>query len=285
MKRFYVILLALLTVVAVSCNGSKKSDKAGSRKVVMVSILPQRYFVEQIVGDKMAVECMLDKGGSPETYEPTFNAMTRLESSDIYFLIGNLGFETSLKGKIKDFNSEMKVVDTSAGVDLLKEEIDGAYVADPHTWTSVKNVKVMAKNIVDAICEMDTLNRSFYMENYQKFDAELVALDDSISNVLVDAKGRAFVVWHPALSYFSRDYGLEQIALEYEGKESPINYMQDKMDYARSRGSKVFLSQFDMDASKTDVVSNQLNIEKVIINPLGADWKNEILKIAHAIAK
>ena len=283
MKRIYgILLLAVLAVVAVSCGSPKKTD---AKNVVMVSILPQRYFVEQIVGDKMTVECMLDKGGSPETYEPTFNAMTRLESSDIYFLVGNLGFETSLKGKIKDFNQTMKVVDTSEGMDLLKEEIDGAYVADPHTWTSVKNVRVMVKNIADAVCEMDTLNRQFYTENYQKFDAELVALNDSISKVLADAKGRSFVVWHPALSYFSRDYGLEQIALEYEGKESPINYMQDKLDYARSRNCKVFLSQFDMDASKTDVVSNQLGIEKVVINPLGADWKNELLKISHAIAK
>ena len=42
-----------------------------NNNTITVSILPQKYFVEQIVGDAYPINVMLPPGASPADYEPT----------------------------------------------------------------------------------------------------------------------------------------------------------------------------------------------------------------------
>lgn len=87
-------------------------------KEISVSILPQKYFVEKIVGDKFDVNVMVQPGFSPATYEPKTSQMRDLVKSDIYFSIG-VPFEKVWLEKFKQNAKNTLFVDTSKGIEKL----------------------------------------------------------------------------------------------------------------------------------------------------------------------
>ena len=282
------LVCVCVAAMVAACAGGSKADREDAR-VITVSILPQKYFLEKIVGDRFEVKCMLDKGGNPETYEPSMSYMMNLEKSDAYFLMGNIGFELSIRSKIKEYNPDIKVCDVSEGIELISGshhfDADDKEGIDPHTWTSVANARVIIKNMLDDVVELDPEHKAEYESNYRDFDRELSEFQDSIALRLQPVKGEAFVVWHPSLSYFARDYGLEQISLEYDGKEVPVKYLEKKVVYAVSRKPSVFFFQKGMDTNQAQTVNAQIGTWLVEINPLGYDWKYEIRKIADALSR
>ena len=287
-KSVVSLVCACVAVMMAACAGGSKADREEVR-VITVSILPQKYFLEKIVGDRFDVKCMLDKGGNPETYEPSMSYMMNLEKSDAYFLMGSIGFELSIRSKIKEYNPDIKVCDVSEGIELISGshhfDADDKEGIDPHTWTSVANARVIIKNMLDDVVELDPEHKAEYESNYRDFDRELSEFQDSIALRLQSVKGGSFVVWHPSLSYFARDYGLEQISLEYDGKEVPVKYMEKKVAYAVSRKPSVFFFQKGMDTNQARTVNAQIGTRLVEINPLDYDWKSEIMKIADALSR
>lgn len=279
---FTVLLSLILTV------GGCTKRQAVEAATITVSILPQKYFLEKITGDKFQVTCMLSKGSSPENYDPAMSSMMLLEKSTAYFFMGNLGFESAIKGKVKQFNPTIKMFDTSDSLELFVDEYhshNGHPEADPHVWTSVPNVRVIARNMYDAVVALDPKNEAYYKENYRRFDQELVALHEQFSEQLDSLRGSAFIVWHPALSYFAHDYGLEQISMEYNGKEAPIKHLEERVSYAKMRGARVFLYQKETGTSQVETINSQLGTKLVEINPLGYDWEKEMRHIADALTK
>ena len=87
----YVILM-LGTTALVGCGSTPDTVV---KPAITVSIEPLRYFTEGVAGDKYTVTTMLPSGASPETYEPTGRQMMELSHSNIYIMVGRLGFEQS----------------------------------------------------------------------------------------------------------------------------------------------------------------------------------------------
>lgn len=255
----------------------------------MVSILPQKYVLDRIVDGRFDVECMLEKGGSPETYEPSMSQMMKLEKCKAYFLIGNMGFEETVRKRIGELEGKVAVVNSIAGIGLIrghhhlgKDEKEGI---DPHVWMSAGNMRRIARNMTDAVVAADRDGAAVYEANFEKLDGELAALDEEVKATTAGAAGKAFVVWHPSLSYFARDYGLEQVSVEYDGKEAPIKYVESRIAYAKMRGASVFLMQAGTDSRHADVVAGQLGIRSAEINPLGYDWQKEMKHIADELSR
>jgi len=115
---------------------------------VTVSIVPQKYFVKKIAGEKVEVSVMVHPGDSPATYEPSPKQMADLAKSDIYFAIG-VPFEKRWLPRFQNVAKETKFVDVAKGVE--KRAIDGDKQGnnhlrnkdklDPHIWLNPKLVK------------------------------------------------------------------------------------------------------------------------------------------------
>lgn len=116
MKKLTFILTLL---VCCACgNTSQQSEKP----VITVTIEPLRYFTEVLAGDHFEVVSMVPKGSSPESYDPTPQQLVNLSKSQAYLRIGYIGFEQAWMDKLVANHPEMKVYDTSRGVDLIREE-------------------------------------------------------------------------------------------------------------------------------------------------------------------
>lgn len=260
------------------------------KPIVTVSIQPQKYLLEKIVGDKYDVVCLLAQGSNPEAYEPNMSHLMNLEKSQAFFKIGNIGFELAIMDKIKSNNPTLKIYDNSKGIDLMTgchggAELNGhKHEIDPHVWSSVINAKIIAKNMYDAMVEIDPKNKKIYTQNYNNLEKDLTKLNDSITRELAPYKNKSFLIWHPSLSYFARDYSLNQISLGNEGKESSIKNIKNKIVEAKGDSALVFFYQPEFDSRQAEVVNKELGTKLVSINPMNYDWDKEMLKTANAIA-
>ncbi len=286
LQRVATILIVVFCMAMSACvsNDSQKPT-------ITVSILPQKYFLEKIVGDKYVVKCLLSSGANPESYEPAITHLVNIENSEAYFCIGNIGFESAIIDKVKANNPNIKILNSSDGVDLMEgthghshDDEDSNHEVDPHTWSSVRNAKVIATNMYRAMIDINPQDKEYYTKNYNCFIAELDSLDARISQMLAFKSGAAFLVWHPSLSYFARDYNLRQITIGQEGKESSVNTIKHHIDHAREDSVRVFFFQKEFDTRQAQVVNEQIGAKMVTINPLNYEWKKEMLAIADAIA-
>ncbi len=275
-----------MAATTVSCS----SQPSTGRPVVTVSIAPQKYLLEQIAGDKVDINCLLARGGDPESYEPSIADMRDLHRSLVYFQAGNEPFEQVITGRFKNSGgADLKVVDTSRGIEL----IEGTHhnhnhhghesTFDPHTWSSVKNARVIARNMVEAMKEADPSNSAFYQTNYERLDARLDSLDRSFTSRLAPFAGTSFLVWHPSLSYFARDYGLKQISVGSATKEISIPSLKKSVDEAARGGVTVFFHQPSTDSRQAEIVNSQLGARRVDINPLDGDWERQMELIVNTI--
>jgi len=85
----------------------------------MVSILPQKTFVEKIGGEQVNVTAMVKPGSDPHTYEPKVSQMKAISNADIYFPIG-IEFEENWLSKFQDQNKNMKFIQMTTGINYLK---------------------------------------------------------------------------------------------------------------------------------------------------------------------
>lgn len=271
--------------IAASCN-----PKAEHKPTITVSIQPQKFLLKQLAGDKWEVKCLLSNSADPESYDPSLSHLMNLENSDAYFRIGNIPFESAIINKVHNNNPDLRIFDNSRGIALIEgthshgsSSLSHADV-DPHTWTSVKNAKMIASNMLGALVELDPDNKDFYSRNFHKLKGTLDSIDDEFSAKLSPFKGSAFAVWHPSLSYFARDYGLKQIAFNPEGKEVPIQQLQHIFDEADRNGVKIFFFQKDTDSRQAQTAAEHFNANTVEINPLNYNWEEEMQSIVNAIA-
>ncbi len=282
---YILIILTLISGwIATGCAGGPPEQP-----IVTVSIEPQRYILEQITGDRVQVRSLLTEGANPETYDPLVTHMHNLGKSIGYLRMGNIGFEAALVDKIREANPGLRIFDTSAGVDpILGTHSHGPHehtVIDPHTWTSVKNAKIIAANMLKAMEQIDSGNKGYYRRNYEIFASRLDSIDSLITERLAPHRGTSFMVWHPSLSYFARDYGLNQIVVgNAEHKESSVADLRRAIDNARSRGAEIFFFQKDFDSRQVSAINAELEANEININPLTYQWEDEIIRIAEAIA-
>jgi len=288
MQRSLLLFTIILTFSLLSCKNQTSSGN--KEKVLTVTTLPQQFLVSSISGDKFRINVLIPEDANHETYEPTARQMIETGNSMAYFKVGHLDVEKSWLRKIGESNPGMKIFDTSEGIDLIGADShqhgdhrhEGGI--DPHTWLSVSAAKIQAGNILNGLNTIDPENEAYYQANFDNFIVALDSLDQEIKEILAASDTKCFMIYHPSLAYFARDYGLEQIAIEQEGKEPSPAYMKELIDIAVAKKIKtIFISsQFNKQSAMT--IAAQLNLSVEEFNPSSPDWSNNLLLIAKKLA-
>ncbi len=283
MRIFALFIIALLA----ACSGPELKD---DRQQITVSILPQKYMAERIAGDNFRINVMVPPGASPETYEPTPGQMQAVANSLIYFSIGYIEFERTLLRNVLAGNSDMVAVNTSRGMDMIAAEtVDHGdhvhlYGVDPHIWISIPGVKIQAGNMTEALIETDPGNKDFYLDNYAAFASELDSLHVSLAEKFSNARRSSFLIFHPALGYFARDYSLNQIAIEQDGKSPTAANMRSVIDLARKEDIRDVIIQMEFERENAGAVARELGGNVIEIDPLSENWMETMEDIAEKIS-
>jgi zinc transport system substrate-binding protein len=277
------IIPLLIAVMLVSCGTNENVDE--SKATLSVSILPQKYFIEEIAGDLFNINVMIPPGASPATYEPTPMQLTSLAVTDLYLKIGYTGFELSWMDKLISTNETMKVVDLSEGVDLIIENVhqhgDHQHGSvDPHIWLSPKNAKIISANIYKTLSETYPEHNSEFSTNLKALDLKIDSLDSYITETVSNLEKKSFMTYHPALSYFARDYGLIQLPMELEGKTPTSAYLKKLVDQGIVDDVSVIFLQMQFDQHNAEVLAKEIGAELIQINPLDVEWYKQMVFIA-----
>lgn len=281
-KLIYIFIFALIG----ACTPHQQADE----NTLYVSILPLRSLVGKIVGDDFKIEVLVPPGASPETFEPTPRQFIGLNRAEIIFNVGLIDFETTLLSKIEDRG---KVVNLSQGIELTagscshtcphaKQAVhDGhdtshtethshAHGVDPHVWTSPRALQKMAENAYAAIRRAypDSVK---YEANYKRLQADLQALDARTGEKIAQSGIEYFIIYHPALTYYARDYGIRQVAIEADGKEPSAKQLTQIIRQAREDGVRRILYQSQFPASAVEIIARDIDAEYVEVDPLRED--------------
>jgi zinc transport system substrate-binding protein len=277
----------ILLILFAACSSPEKSD---NRPVISVSILPQKYMVERIAGDNFRINVLVPPGASPETYEPTPAQMQDVARSILYLGVGYIDFERTLLDNIMRANNKLAVQNTAQGMEMIAAEVveHGDHVhlygVDPHIWLSVPGVRIQADNILNAIASVDPENKEYYFRNHQEFTRELDELHVIFTRTFNNVKRRTFLVYHPALGYFARDYGLNQIAVEQDGKNPTVANMRKIVDLARREDLRDVLIQMEFERDNARAVARELGGDVILIDPLSEDWMSAMKDIADKLS-
>ena len=284
MKRLFLIFTLLFSLTL------------WATPTVTVSIIPQKYFVEQIAKDLVKVNVMVGTGSSPHTYEPKSAQMKMLANSDAYFSIGD-GFEKAWLPKFKSTNPKMLMVDSIKGVKKIAmaehhhdgeksghEKHEEHEALDPHVWLDPILVKIQAKNILDALCTLYPLHVKAFEENYNAFINSIDTLDGTIKETLKEVKNRSFIVFHPSFGYFAARYNLEQIPVEVSGKEVKPSELASIIKVAKEEGAKVVFVSPQFSQKSAQIIAKEIGGKILTIDPLSEKWDENMLNVAKVFA-
>lgn len=295
--RTLLLLSSCLLVAACTGRASKSNNGDEEKPVITVTLEPQRYFTEAIAGDKFKVVSMVPKGSSPETYDPVPQQLVSLGDSKAYFRIGYIGFEQTWMERLMNNTPHIQVFDTSKGIDLILNNGDHdhghghgphdghTHAVEPHVWNSTANALIIAGNTYKALSQLDKANDAYYMARYDSLCQRIQHTDSLIHQQLsAPEAAKAFMIYHPALSYFARDYGLHQISIEEGGKEPSPAHLKDLIDLCKEEDVRVIFVQPEFDKRNAETIAQQTGTKVVPINPLSYDWEEEMLNVAKALA-
>ncbi len=263
----------------------------------VVSIMPQKAFVEAIGGELVNVEVMVLPGNSPHNYEPKPSQMKAIDAADLYFTIG-VEFEGVWMKKFANQNKKMKIVNSTKDIKKIfmpeehhaedtnaKQHHHEHGGLDPHVWTSPANVKTIAFNIRETLSSLDPEHKAIYQANYEAFRAKIDATDMQIKTILKDLRPQTkFMVFHPSWGYFAQQYGLVQVAIEVEGKEPKPRELAQIIKEAKEEGVRAIFTQPEFSDKSARQIANELKIDVIKASPLALDWDNNLITLAKAIA-
>ena len=304
MKYSKILRVPIVAAIILVMSGS-----AAGKVAVFVSIIPQKYFVQQIGKNLVDVRVMVQPGASPATYEPKPRQMAAIAKTKIYFSIG-VPFENVWLNKIASSNPNMMVVHTDHGIqkismadhhhhekapDHLKTDQqhinEGGHddnrqhtgILDPHIWLSPPLVMIQARTMATTLQTVDPAHRSDYEANYNAFISEISKLDTELKNIFNRNHGLQFLVFHPAWGYFADTYGLKQIPVEIEGKNPKPAQLKSLVEFANTNAIDVIFVQPQFSAKSAEVIARGIGGQVVVADPLAADWAANLRKVSREI--
>jgi len=288
------LLLVLILLAAVLAAGCTKRSTQPVKPLVFVSILPQQYFVQKIAGDLVDVAVMVEPGASPHAYEPKPFQMTQLSHAQAYFSIG-IEFEKAWLPRFASLAQHMHIIHTDtlitkiAGQDECNEppgqSIHNAGEhggLDPHIWLSPKLVQQQAQTICRGLIQIDSAHAQNYTANCTLFLKEIAAVQDTLNALL--KPGTTFMVFHPAWAYFAREFGLNQMSVEINGQEPSPRELSDILKQAQQHHISILFVQPQFSQQSAGVIAHQLKGRVVVADDLAANWSQNLISVAKAIA-
>ncbi len=261
---------------------------------VLVSIMPQKYFVERIGAKRVRADVLVMPGKSPATYSPTPDQMRKLANADIYFRAG-VPFENAVISRIRAVKG-LKIVDTRTGIALRRMKPSGHIHSgisetadptgcDPHVWMNPRFVRIQAKIMAEHLSLIDPDGRSYYQSNYERFAQDLEDLDMHLKAVLGRFKGKTLFVFHPAFGYFADAYGMKQVAVEAMGRAPKGRALSRIIKLARKQKVRVIFVQPQFDTNAALKIASAIHGAVVPIDPLAYQYLDNMKSMADIIAK
>ncbi|MFU8895873.1 MAG: metal ABC transporter solute-binding protein, Zn/Mn family [Gammaproteobacteria bacterium] len=264
---------------------------------VVVSILPQEYFVTRIAGARVDVLTLVQPGDNEATYSPGPATLAALDGAQAWFTMG-VHFEDVWLDRITRDRPGLEVVPLADGLPLRRTEVsllthdtahghdhDHAGTPDPHTWTDPRLAARSVLRIADTLARLDPAGAAEYRARAAELEAELLALHEEIAARLAPVHGAAFIVFHPSWGYFADAYGLVQLPIEVGGREPGPRSLAAVIRYGREAGARAVFVQQQFSQRSARAVAEALGVPVVEADPLALDYLANLRQVSVRMAE
>jgi len=260
MRRFLTILL----LVVAACGGGSvptgSVDPGGPLKVVTTSTV-FADLIRNVGGDRVAVTSLVPRGVDVHTYQATPVDLRAVASADL-FVMNGLGLDDWLEKTIRSASNGAPIVKLAVdleGVVLLPGETPAAQ--NPHLWLDVAYATLYATRITENLQEMDTIHAAEIAATSAAYIQKLADLDVWVREQIgtIPAGDRQFVMFHDALPYFARAYGLTVVgvAVEAPGQDPSAGEIAALIDAIRATGVKAIFMEDQFPTTLVDQIGRE----------------------------
>lgn len=262
-----------------SCAASSKKNV---KPIVLVTIPPYAYFVQQIAGDFAEVKIFVPPGANPHIYEPTPRQVEGFTRSTLWLRYGD-----PIELKILPFLREHQVkdIDLSEGFSLICEHpCDHHHEGqDHHLWLDPVLAKEQARKIADALSAAWPDHQSQFEAGFSALSDRLTTLNQKLSSELQSVKGSYLLLSHPALGYYCHRYSLHQLSIECEGKDPLPRQIASIVQQARLKHVKVVLTEPQYSTKGATLVAEKLQIPTANIDPYAFNYFDMLEQITQIL--
>lgn len=303
-------LLACAVIATGGCDAGSAGEAAAEGKLVLVaSVPPHAWLIEQIAGDDAEVISLIGPGDSPHTYQPGDKQMVRISQADAYFRTG-VSFERGAWfDAITDMQGGPQIVDLRQGITLLQmaahghpaEAPDAAAPnddehddhaghdhhghdthghqdesaemdgTDPHIWLAPYHLVTQAKTITRTLKQIDPQHAAEYDARNAALRTEIEQTHAEIFAMFRSAWQPRMYVFHPAWGYFAAAYGIKQMPIEIEGKQPDDKQLRDFREQARADGVTTIFVQPQVAGKAAEAIASSIGAKVETIDPLARD--------------
>ena len=270
--------LSLLT----GCGTQPADTAAGDGRLrVLTSFYPMYDFACKIGGDCIDVTNMVPSGTEPHDWEPSTNDLKNLEKADV-FIYNGADMEPWADDLLVSRSDTLRVVEASENVELRTTDGEHEHAHehedadhhhgdfDPHVWLDPENAKIEMEEIRDALCAADPENSTVFQSNYEKYAAELDALDAEFREKLAPLPNRTIVVAHEAFGYLCDAYGLTQVGIEGLSPDSEPDpgRMAEVIDFVREHSISTIFFEELVSPKVAEAIASETGAQAKMLSPL-----------------
>ena len=277
-------LLALILVAAVifsGCGSDTPEAGAADSLTVTVSIPPLKFLVDRIGGEAVSSQVLLGPGRSPATYEPTPAQMTRLGESSLLVLAG-VPYEQAVRPRLRSLYPSLAILDLAPAPDHADPHDHSEL--DPHSWLDPNAVAEKAVRLTAALVSLDSTHAAEFQQRADSLTADLAALDRRLAALFETTRTDRFYCYHPAYGWLAKRYGLEQVAIEFEGKEPSPARLASLIERARQDAVTTIFVQQQFAQTSAKAVAEAIGAKLYILDPLAENYVDNLESLARAIA-
>lgn len=287
LSAFTILILAIAPMTA--CEQVVQTKEPDDRLQIVTSFYVLYDLTGKIGGDHVVVTNLVPPGTEPHDWEPEAADIIRLEQADMLIFNG-AGMEHWLDKVITALaNQDLILVKTTEGMTLLTgshthddeeheededheadEDHDDDGQFDPHVWLDPQNALHQLGLIRDALITAAPQHADDFNQAYDKYSAELIALDLAFREGLADLPRREIIVAHEAFGYMAHAYDLQQVGIEGLSSESEPDpaRMAEIVDFARLHDVQVIFFEELASPKVAEAIAREIGARTAVLNPL-----------------
>jgi zinc transport system substrate-binding protein len=277
-----IMLLSALFLAGCGNEDSSTSEKKSDGKLtIYTTIYPIEDFTKKIGGDNVTVKSVIPNGVDAHSFEPTTKDMLKIAKADafIYSGAGAEGFADAANKTLKD--EDVKMIKAAEGADLIAGHDDHDHEheeehgdehehgdLDPHFWLDPQRSIVMAKNIKNALSELEPSKKDEFEKNFKQVKADLEELDKKYEEAIKNAPSKEILVSHAAYGYWEDRYGIEQISVSglSPTQEPSQKELKEIVETAEEHNIKYVIFDANVTNKIATLVRKEIGAESLTLN-------------------
>ena len=240
---------------------------AYERPLVLVTVPAYVSIVQEMAGKAIDVQVIVPPTADFHSFDPTPKAIEELRRAVLWYCIGE-PFEYKIRGTLLRQQSPPTIVDLRTGLSLIEDH--GSI--DPHLWTNPRMMMIQIETIRKGLTAAFPKMEEGIGARYRAVQGRCRQLIEEADRRLSGCEGKPIVIAHGAYGYLCREYGIDQLAIESEGKEATVRALDGLLKQAKTRGVKTVFSVAQHSTQGINRMAQILNASIVEVNPSQPDY-------------